>query len=522
MKHNSKLNRSRWLLLTLFTLIVGVSPAWGETLTETFDDITVTSRYVLSNGWVMVHNGGNYQGFGGSYDYQLKSGNYDGNTGTSLYCSYSDTNEYVVIPTKLSGTFTYYAKRAESSNGTITFYEATEEGGVFTVTNTQLATTSTTSSWGSQKSFELGDEGKYVAFQLIRSRIDQISATIYEAASGPAFVVKDGSTKLSSPYAFNFGLATAGTTKTFTLSNPGTAAVEGLSVSETGSFGATLSATSIAAGDEATLTITMPSTTGSSAITISSTTEGIDDFIINASGTVRDPNKVYETLGSGSIPEDWSQTSWSFTTGYAYTSSWYQSSNARLITPKLDIKSGEKIMFEAIGTYPSTPSYQTMVVEYSSDKSTWTASEKAITLTSDWQTVEIDDIPVGSYYIAIHASQARVRNYYGGEAPAGAMFAINTDGTSQSLGVAAIDGKLEKTFTITNSGNADLVISVAKSGDAYAQKTLLFSNDKGWSNVYLYAWNDGGALTPAFPGNKQDATGGTNEFGQPLYSLIVP
>lgn len=33
MKHNSKLNRSRWLLLTLFTLIVGISPAWGDELT---------------------------------------------------------------------------------------------------------------------------------------------------------------------------------------------------------------------------------------------------------------------------------------------------------------------------------------------------------------------------------------------------------------------------------------------------------------------------------------------------------
>lgn len=430
MKHNSKLNRSRWLLLTLFTLLVGISPAWGETLTETFDAITVTSRYVLSNGWVMVHNGGSYQGFGGSYDYQLKSGNYDGNTGTSLYCSYSDTNEYVVIPTKLSGTFTYYAKRAESYNGTITFYEATEEGGVFTVTNTQLATTSTTSSWGSQKSFELGNDGKYVAFQLIESRIDQISATIYEAASGPAFIVKDGSTKLSSPYAFNFGLATAGTTKTFTLSNPGTAAVEGLSVSETGSFDATLSATSIAAGGQTTLTITMPSTTGSSTITISSTTEGIDDFVINASGTLRDPNKVYLNFSDSQIPDGWTSVrtgsygeAWTPTSGYIYQSGSSSSYSWAFSSPKLVFAKDEVIMFKTARhlnkDYYDNPRTCSIVVEYSLDGSSFTPIGSAFTddAYNEWTQRSVT-IPVeGVNYIRFNGYDIRLTEIYGGQLP---------------------------------------------------------------------------------------------------------
>ncbi|MBQ5381724.1 MAG: hypothetical protein IIU42_03690, partial [Ruminococcus sp.] len=70
----------------------------------------------------------------------------------------------------------YYAKRAESSNGTITFFEATKDGDTFTI-GSQLATTSTSSSWGDPKSFDLGTSGKYVAIQLIKSRIDQISAS---------------------------------------------------------------------------------------------------------------------------------------------------------------------------------------------------------------------------------------------------------------------------------------------------------------------------------------------------------
>ena len=42
MKHNSKLNRSRWLLLTLFTHSVGISPAWGDAYTCGFES---------SEGW---------------------------------------------------------------------------------------------------------------------------------------------------------------------------------------------------------------------------------------------------------------------------------------------------------------------------------------------------------------------------------------------------------------------------------------------------------------------------------------
>lgn len=49
MKHNSKLNRSRWLLLTLFTLIVGISPAWGDELT--LYNNNNTSQYLPVNGY---------------------------------------------------------------------------------------------------------------------------------------------------------------------------------------------------------------------------------------------------------------------------------------------------------------------------------------------------------------------------------------------------------------------------------------------------------------------------------------
>ena len=280
------------LIFALALMIVGVK---AETLTETFDNVTVTDRTTLSNGWLMVYNGtSNYYGFGGSYDYQIKSGNYDGNEGNSLYCNYSDDKEFVVIPTKLTGTFTYYAKRSASSNGTITFYEATKSGDSFTVTSTQLSSTSTSSSWGSQKSFELGEGGKYVAICLKQSRIDQIEATIYEepTVEGAALAVYDGSTEITSGGSVEFGVTTAGATKELTLLNPGNADID-ISISIDGGFTINAESMTIKAGEQETLVVTMPNATNANGF-ISITSESLSEtFVIVISGQIVPVMELY-------------------------------------------------------------------------------------------------------------------------------------------------------------------------------------------------------------------------------------
>ena len=285
------------------------------------------------------------------------------------------------------------------------------------------------------------------------------SVTYTEASltptEGPQFVVKDGDSKLSSPYAFNFGLATAGTTKTFTLSNPGTKDL-GISVSKTGSFGATLSATTIAAGGEATLTLTMPSTTGNSTVTITPAAgSGIDPFVINVSGTIRDANKLYE-YGFTALPTDWTTTgSWYYNEeNGAYTTSWYLSSNARLITPKLTVAEGETFYVEAKGYSTSNTSYQHLQMQYSADGETWLNFDSEPTLDpSNWNTYAFTGVPAGNYYIAINASQADIRMFYGGEVIAEPKMVV-TQPASLDFGVIA--ESTPKTFTIANTGKATL------------------------------------------------------------------
>ena len=347
----------------------------------------------------------------------------------------------------------------------------------YSTTNTDVSsftwdegTTSNSTSWKNyENSFPAGT--KYVAIYYYsnycgRLYVDDFSFTA--PLNGPALVVEDGTTAINNGYNYNFGLAIPGTTHYFRLSNPGTTNLS-VSVSETGNFGATLTAPTIPAGSAGyvLLNITMPSTSGSSAITITPEAgSGIDPFVINVSGTIRDANKLYEQ-GFTALPEDWTTTgTWYYNeTNGAYTNAWYLSSNARLITPKLNISEGETFFVEAKGYSTSNTSYQHLQMQYSADGTTWTNFDNEPTLDpSNWQTFSFTGVPAGQYYIAINASQADVRMFYGGELPQEPKMVV-TQPASLDFGV--IDAETTKTFTIANTGHATLEgISVSSSNDA--------------------------------------------------------
>ena len=300
----------------------------------------------------------------------------------------------------------------------------------------------------------------------------------YEAAAGdgPALAVKDGSTKLTSPYAYNFGLATAGTTKTFTLSNPGTESL-GVSVEKTGDFGATLSAASIPAGGEVTLTITMPEATGNSVVTITPDATGIDPFVINVSGTVRDANKVYLDFADGQIPDGWTSVAigsyassygspWSASEGYVSQSGSSSSYEWAFTSPKLNYSEGESIFFET-AKYGSSSWYTPSIkVEYSTDGSAWTTIGSAFTddVYGTWTSRSVT-IPVeGVKYIRFSGWYVHLRNIYGGEEANEPNMKVTQP---SSLDYGVITEATAKIFTIANTGKATLEgISVTSSNSS--------------------------------------------------------
>ena len=465
------------LFAALLSLTWGTMKA-ADPVTEGFeyatDGTTVISvnsdNMGLSNGWVVVGSG-NYVGIatGTAKDLQLKSGSYVYEGTYSIGTQYSNTATWLVCPVEVSGTLKFYARRYDSSRS-LTIGLAVKDGDDFAISNSSLATyTTQLGTEFTEFTVELGDDPVYVAFKPSKAFFDNVTYTPYEQSAGPALAVKDGNTKLTSPYAYNFGLAVAGTTKTFLLNNPGTEDL-GVSVSETGNFGAKLSASTIPAGgaSNVALTVTMPSTSGSSAITITPEAgSGINPFVINVSGTIRDANKLYEQ-GFTALPEDWTTTgTWYYNeTNGAYTSVWYLSSNARLITPKLNVSEGETFFVEAKGYSTSNTSYQHLQMQYSADGTTWTNFDDEPTLDpSNWQTFSFTGVPAGQYYIAINASQADVRMFYGGELPQEPKMVV-TQPASLDFGV--ISETTAKTFTIANTGHATLEgINVVSSNNLF-------------------------------------------------------
>lgn len=429
------------LIFALLLSLMGVTQVKAETLTANFNS-------GLPEGWSLVGD--------------LTNDDSRARSGKGIWTSSKSTTDNYVVTEAVEGTFEFYARAYNKSYAsTVVVYEYTGSGLGAQLFTTNSMYTSSTPSW-SKFSFTI-QNGTQLAIVLNYAAIDDVTYTPYVQTDGPGFAAYDGTTKLTSPYSFDFGLATEGTTKTFTLKNPGTADVN-VSVSETGSFGATLSATTIAVGGEATLTLTMPETTGSSVVTVTPT--GLDPFVINVSGTIRDANKVYE-FGFTSLPEDWTTTgSWSYSAANgAYTTSWYLSSNSRLITPLLTVSEGETFFVEAKGYSTSNTSYQHLQMQYSADGTTWTNFGSEPTLDpSSWNTYSFTGVPAGQYYIAINASQADVRMFYGGELPQVAKMVV----TAEDHNFGLITEETSTTFTIQNTGRAQLTgIQVSSSNAAF-------------------------------------------------------
>ena len=160
MKHNSKLNRSRWLLLTLFTLLVGISPAWGETLTANFN-----TNNTYPSGWSYVGSI--------SFDDTRRRGS----TGFGLATSAKDASANYIITEEIEGTLTFYARAYNKNTNAYVFvyaYDGSAIGDQLYATSNMK--TASTPSW-SEYSANLGEYKGKVAIALNYAAIDDVTYT---------------------------------------------------------------------------------------------------------------------------------------------------------------------------------------------------------------------------------------------------------------------------------------------------------------------------------------------------------
>ena len=352
------------------------------------------------------------------------------------------------------------------------------------------------------------------------------------------FSDEECSAAISTVVSKSFGLITETQSEKYYIKNTGTGQID-LIVNEPTGFTATIDDVALTNNEVATLTITMPATEGThdDAIVVTAKNHDTNDvlgtFTVNATGALRDANKFYQEFNTTSLPAGWTADgTWYYNeTNGAYTTAWYIDSGTltRLKTPMLKVAAGEKFIIEAKGYSTSNTSYQHMVLQYSADGTNWTTFSDDFGTTisenpTNWKSFTAtlpNEVEAGNYYIAVLASQTNIRMFYGGEEVAGANFAINTDGSAQDFGSVKFGATAQKSYTVTNNGNVDLLVTLtAEDGFTATGNTMLFTNTKGWSEVKVHAWNDEGNLTE-WPGVNAPYYGKNNN-NEDQYAIIVP
>lgn len=187
------LRRSRWLLLSLFALFVGVSPAVAQdVISVNFNDWTTSNFKTTFNS--ASDNATDWYVIGGTISSSDQSGNYDILTGTKyaddgklVQAAYGSSNSAFIVTPKVTGDVTFKVRRYNTKVGSINVYEAIESGSTFERGDEKLASTksySQVSTYTVSYAWEtftvsLGDEGKRLAIQVVNAAIDDFSGMAY-------------------------------------------------------------------------------------------------------------------------------------------------------------------------------------------------------------------------------------------------------------------------------------------------------------------------------------------------------
>lgn len=233
-------------------------------------------------------------------------------------------------------------------------------------------------------------------------------------ATAPMITVKKSGNAVANGSTEEFGAISAQATATYTITNVGNGTLTITSpVTTTGLASAEVSATSLANGESATLTVTLPAEAPygvkDGAVTLQTS---LGNFVINYTANVLNPNALDEQFANGH-PAGWYMGSaWSVSSQEAT-----QESNtvSDLITEQLVVTgTDDALTFQAARN--SNYSQPKMTVSYSTDRLNWTEVDLSdVTLTTSYQTITINGLEAGSYYLKIRGSRIKVDNFLGWE-----------------------------------------------------------------------------------------------------------
>lgn len=219
---------------------------------------------------------------------------------------------------------------------------------------------------------------------ILKFEADNVNISVINGYSynqeAPALGVTLAGTIITTGYNDNFGLKVKeAMSHTYTIKNTGTGTLTGTITSSVPAH-FTVSQAEFSLAQEETLNFDLALVFDenygekASVVTIHPTNEGLEDIVINASATTKDPNIWEEDFENG-MPAFWTNNGWSVSqptsfmggngTKMAGPSS---SKTATLITPRLQATEGQVLKYYV---YAESETYF-MKAEYSNDKSEWT------------------------------------------------------------------------------------------------------------------------------------------------------
>ena len=268
-----------------------------------------------------------------------------------------------------------------------------------------------------------------------------------------------------------FGMIAADATTTFTIANTGKSALTGIEVtSDNTAFTISDIPASVEPDAMATVTVTMSAATKGQGqegtITIAAPNQ--ESVTFNVSGYVADTELFYEDFSGNALPDGWTMESGSTYSNYEWTFgnaiATGSNKNARLITPALTVKEGEKMAIE-IKKYNTWAC--TLPIYISKDGGDFTLLKTIANtdLSDQFKVFFIEGLAAGSYKIRFDGDGI-VMNAVNGfhlDQNAPVMEMVTTGAAS----FGKVTASAKKTYTVKNAGTGTLTVNIASDNDAF-------------------------------------------------------
>lgn len=267
----------------------------------------------------------------------------------------------------------------------------------------------------------------------------------------------------------DFGFVTETQTATYYIKNDGTGTMT-LSLGDApAGLTQTLDNTSVAAGEHATLTITMPAANkGYNGGNVVVTAANLGTFTVAASGVIVDDTKMDLNFATATIPATWTTNSWSKNaSGYAEVG--YSSNPVTMQTSNLTAEAGEKLVVVAKQSYTSS-SYSFGVKYKKTDAEEWSDLIAAANIGTNYVMLHGTIAEAGTYQLQFNGQYTQIQRIYGLSVPQEPVMVVY-DGeelaaATYNFGNVSDEADATWTLTVKNEGKAALTgLAAALTGD---------------------------------------------------------